>query len=66
MWTVEQITEAIPELKGFKPDGKTDFDTVAGLVGSRNPKDIWPIIDAFKKAVPAHAGLAKLKALGQG
>jgi len=66
MYTVAQIIEAIPELAGFKPDGKTDFDTVAGLVGTRNPKDIWPIIDAFKKAQPTHAGLAKLKALSQG
>lgn len=66
MYTVAQIIEAIPELADFKPDGKTDFDIVESIIGTRNPKDIWPIIDAFKKAKPTHAGLAKLKALSQG
>ena len=47
--TKKKIQKEFPELKGFKPNGKDDFDTVATIVGSRNPKLVWAIVNAFKK-----------------
>jgi len=45
--TYVQATKAFPELKNIKLNGATDFDTVANVIGSRNPNYVWPIVNAI-------------------
>ena len=46
--TKADVIAEFKELKGFEPDGSTDFDRVAKVIGSRNPKIVWAIINALK------------------
>lgn len=45
--TKADVIAEFKELKGFEPDGSTDFDRVAKVIGSRNPKIVWAVINAL-------------------
>lgn len=49
MLTVKMIVKEFPALEGFSPNGSSDFNTVAEVLGSRNPKLVWAVINAFAK-----------------
>ena len=46
--TKADVVAEFEELKGFEPDGSTDFARVAKIIGSRNPKIVWAVINALK------------------
>ena len=46
--TKADVIAEFPELKGFEPDGSTDFDRVSKIIGSRNPKIVWAVVNALK------------------
>lgn len=64
--TIGQIEKIYPEMKGFTPDGVSDFNRVAEIIGSRDPKLVWACVNAYSRPA-ARAGdearVAKLKAL---
>ena len=45
--TKADVVAEFKELKDFEPDGSTDFDRVSKVIGSRNPKIVWAIINAL-------------------
>ena len=45
--TKADVIAEFKELKDFEPDGSTDFDRVSKVIGSRNPKIVWSIINAL-------------------
>jgi len=64
--TVTQIEKIYPEMRGFEPDGSTDFSRVAEIIGTRDPKVVWACVNAYSRpAARAEdtARIAKLKAL---
>lgn len=64
--SVEKIEKIFPELKGFEPDGSTDFNRVAEIIGSRDPNLVWACVNAYSRPsarVADAARIAKLKAL---
>jgi len=46
---VQEVIKLFPELETVELDGATDFNQVAKIIGSRNPKLIWPIINLLAK-----------------
>ena len=46
--TRADVIAEFSELKDFEPDGSTDFARVAKIIGTRNPKVVWAVIDALK------------------
>lgn len=61
--TYKKLVKAIPELAEFELDGATDFNRVSAIVGTKNPEQVWTIINCLKagpKLKRAHAGIAKL------
>lgn len=46
--TKADVIAEFKELKDFEPDGSTDFDRVSKIIGSRNPKIVWAVINALK------------------
>ena len=46
--TKADVIAEFKELKDFEPDGSTDFDRVSKVIGSRNPKIVWAIVDALR------------------
>lgn len=62
--TYKEVIKELPELKDFELDGSTDFTRIARVVGSRNPKVVWAIINALEKPeeAPAKPGLTRLMA----
>lgn len=64
--TTAQIEKIYPEMKGFEPDGSTDFSRVAEIIGTRDPNLVWACVNAYSRpAVKAEdaARIAKLKTL---
>lgn len=64
--TIKQIEKIYPEMKGFEPDGSTDFARVAEIIGSRDPKLVWACVNAYSRPAARAADvarIAKLKAL---
>ena len=64
--TIGQIEKIYPEMKGFEPDGSTDFNRVSEIIGSRDPKLVWACVNAYSRPaarVADAARVAKLKAL---
>ena len=64
--TVDKIEKIFPEMKGFEPDGSTDFNRVAAVIGSRDPKLVWACVNAYSRPAARAADaarVAKLKAL---
>ena len=45
--TKADVIAEFKELKDFEPDGSTDFDRVSKIIGSRNPKIVWAVINAL-------------------
>lgn len=63
--TYKEVVKELPELKGFELDGSTDFTRLARVVGTKNPKIIWALINALEKKpeeAPAKPGLTRLMA----
>ena len=63
---VAQIEEIYPEAKGFVPNGTTDFDRMAEILGSRDPQLVWACVNAYSRPaarVADAARVAKLKTL---
>lgn len=60
--TAEQVLSLYPELEGFARDGQTDFNRVAKIIGSKNPKVVWAIINSLDQG-PKDDRLAKLEAM---
>jgi hypothetical protein len=60
--TYVQATKAFPKLKQVKLNGSTDFNTVAEIIGSRNPNYVWPIVNAITSRMSSMTSpaLAKL------
>lgn len=61
-----QIEKIFPEMKGFEPDGSTDFNRVAEIIGTRDPNLVWACVNAYSRPsarVADAARIAKLKAL---
>ena len=46
--TKADVIAEFQELKGFEPDGSTDFDRVSKIIGSRNPKIVWAVVNALR------------------
>ena len=46
--TKADVIAEFKELKDFEPDGSTDFDRVSKIIGSRNPKVVWAVINALR------------------
>ena len=46
--TKADVIAEFNELKGFEPDGSTDFDRVSKIIGSRNPKIVWAVVNALR------------------
>jgi endonuclease/exonuclease/phosphatase family metal-dependent hydrolase len=44
---VGDVLSSYSELKGFESDGKTDFNRIADVVGSKNPDVVWGIYRAL-------------------
>lgn len=64
--TKAEVLKEFPEFKGFVFDGLTDYNRVAQVIGSRNPKYVWPIVNALEEKsteVPPKLGrlIAKLE-----
>lgn len=57
--TKADVIAEFKELKDFEPDGSTDFDRVSKIIGSRNPKIVWAVVNALK----AEASSPKLSRL---
>ena len=52
--TRNEIVKEFPELEGVELNGSSDFNTVAEVIGSRNPKLVWACINALAvKAKPS-------------
>ena len=45
--TKADVIAEFKELKDFEPDGSTDFDRVSKIIGSRNPKIVWAVVNAL-------------------
>lgn len=45
--TKADVIAEFKELNGFEPDGSTDFDRVSKIIGSRNPKIVWAVVNAL-------------------
>ena len=43
------VIKEFPELKDFTANGADDFNTIADVIGSRNPNHVWPILNALTK-----------------
>ena len=64
--SIEQIEKIYPECKGFAPNGTTDFDRMAEIIGSRDPQLVWACINAYSRPAARLADaarVAKLKTL---
>lgn len=48
MLTKAEVLKEFPEFKGFQLDGVSDYNRVSQVIGSRNPKHVWPIINALE------------------
>ena len=59
--TKADVIAEFPELKGFEQDGSTDFDRVSKIIGSRNPKIVWAVVNAFRAEASSPA-LSRLMA----
>jgi hypothetical protein len=46
--TKADVIAEFKELNGFEPDGSTDFDRVSKIIGSRNPKIVWAVVNALR------------------
>jgi hypothetical protein len=46
--TKADVIAEFNELKDFEPDGSTDFDRVSKIIGSRNPKIVWAVVNALR------------------
>ena len=62
--TYKDVIRELPELSDFVPDGTTDFTRIARIIGSRNPKLVWAIINALSKPEqgPAKPAVSRLMA----
>lgn len=62
---LSELVKLYPELSDFTLDGKTDFNKISDIIGSKNPKMIWPVIDtiAAGQKPKATAQQTKLAAL---
>ena len=49
--TKADVIAEFKELKDFEPDGSTDFDRVSKIIGSRNPKLVWAVVNALSAEV---------------
>ena len=45
--TKADVIAEFKELKDFESDGSTDFDRVSKIIGSRNPKIVWAVVNAL-------------------
>lgn len=62
--TKEAILKVYPELTDFSSNGKDDFNTVANVLGTRNPKQVWAVVNALtKSSTVAPRAQAKLNKL---
>lgn len=64
--TIDKVELIYPELKGFVPNGTTDFSTVANIIGSKRPSDVWPIVNLYgspRRTAAETARLGRLRAL---
>lgn len=65
--TYAKLSKSFPGIKQVKLNGTSDFNTVAGILGTRNPKYVWPAVNCIQQrmsgatATPAQAD--KLKRL---
>ena len=58
--TVDKIEKIFPEMKGFEPDGSTDFNRVAAVIGSRDPKLVWACVNAYSRPCVRAADAARI------
>ena len=49
--TKADVIAEFKELKDFEPDGSTDFDRVSKIIGSRNPKIVWAVVNALRAEI---------------
>lgn len=64
--TIAEVEELYSEAKGFQPDGCTDFDRMAEIIGLREADLVWACVNAYKRPsarVADSARTAKLRAL---
>ena len=59
----EQVLSIYPELKGFESDGKSDFNRIAAVVGSREADLVWAIKRALTTPAVSKAQVARLARL---
>jgi hypothetical protein len=60
----EVVIKELPELKDFALDGQTDFTRISRVVGSKNPKLVWGIINALEGGpVKANPAVSRLMGL---
>lgn len=59
----EQVLGIYPELKGFTPDGRTDFNRIAAVVGSREAELVWAVKRALTTPAISKAQAARLARL---
>ena len=57
--TKADVVAEFKELESFEPDGSTDFEKISKIIGSRNPKIVWAVVNALK----AEASSPKLSRL---
>lgn len=43
--TKQELIKEFPALGKLTLDGTSDFNRVSGIIGSRNPKHVWPIVN---------------------
>jgi len=57
--TRTEVLDAFPALAEFQPDGLTDFSRVSAIIGSNNPRLVWPIINGLGTVERPTAKLSK-------
>ena len=61
--TRADVIAEFKELKDFEADGSTDFERISKVIGSRNPKIVWAIVNALKtEATQVSPKLSRLMA----
>lgn len=46
--TKARVLKEFPELTNFVPNGANDFNIVAEVMETRNPTQVWAVVNAFK------------------
>ena len=48
MLTYADVKKEFPNVTSIQLDGRSDFDQVAKLISSRNPKIVWAVINCIR------------------